>query len=426
MSRRQRLEIALSILPYDHKLIKFSEAQKKVADLVAKCTNDEPCTAKGKVEKPKVKEMTSEEKARQQERQAAGFAELAMRHIEETDRETAPKPIKKQISTIATLAMAAEKLMETPPPEGKDEPMDTQTDNDPKKDVDVETYERRILEENTIAAVNAARVKMLQNWNKCKLTALELLTKEMDKLHDGERNLNVSLGRTPITPSTERAPETAEDDIIDQHDYDDDYVPSTKKTKKKPAVKRKRVKAKRRLASTSSSGSSNKPAFEFEKDPNSTHIVLGPQGTRLTRVFLDKVNWDNTGAAITRKLLTEIFDRMPLSDYTLSGKPSPAFKDCVMPVKAKLDPVRVADLVYFMTSCFDMTAREVRTAITTKCADETKMQRQRELREEIEKARKEAERLGIEFVPPQHLVVALKKLETQGAKKRRRRRTKKY
>lgn len=106
-------------------------------------------------------------------------------------------------------------------------------------------------------------------------------------------------------------------------------------------------------------------------------VTIGPNGTEVSRISLSAINWDMTGPSITRKLLCEIFDRDTLAHHTLSGKPSPAFRDCARPSKQQLDPLKVADLVYLMTNSLDMTPREVRTAITTKCADENKMLRSR-------------------------------------------------
>ncbi|XP_036329896.1 early boundary activity protein 1-like [Rhagoletis pomonella] len=106
-------------------------------------------------------------------------------------------------------------------------------------------------------------------------------------------------------------------------------------------------------------------------------VVLGQNGTRIMKDALFNMNWSISGPAITRKILVLLFSREVLSIHTLFGKPSPAFMSINKPIKGQLDPLIVGDLIEFMALTKDMSSREVRNAITTKCADEFKMLRQR-------------------------------------------------
>ncbi|KAL9924974.1 uncharacterized protein ACN2A1_010318 [Glossina fuscipes fuscipes] len=107
-------------------------------------------------------------------------------------------------------------------------------------------------------------------------------------------------------------------------------------------------------------------------------VLIGPNGTKISKERLSLINWGSNGPTITRKLLMEVFDRNTLAFGSLTGKPSPAFTDIAKPTKNQLDPLKVADIVHFMTEYTEMTAKEVKGAVTTKCADENKMYRQRQ------------------------------------------------
>ncbi|XP_034472883.1 early boundary activity protein 1 [Drosophila innubila] len=372
INRRQRLEFALSILPYDHKMVQFSEAQQKVEDIIARLRTDESSGHD---------EESDDEKARRQENKANGFAELALQQIEESDRENQmPKPQSKQkLSTLATLTLAAEKLMKS---SCKQEVADfDQFDEDSDMVMDEEealaNIDRRELMENNIQALNEARLKLLQRWERSKRKALDLLTIEIEKVQNMERPQKSPHfkmfrdGTEDHNTSTPKTNEEEENEVIELDADDEEYVPYT--TEK--SNKRKRLQ--KSLVTSTPNVKRTCPNFEFDQDGKSKMITIGPNGTQISRVCLEAINWSTSGPAITRKLLCEIFDRNTLAFHTLSGKPSPAFKDCARPSKQPLDPLKVADLVYLMTNSLQMTPREVRTAITTKCADENKMLRTR-------------------------------------------------
>ncbi|XP_055386376.1 early boundary activity protein 1-like [Condylostylus longicornis] len=108
-------------------------------------------------------------------------------------------------------------------------------------------------------------------------------------------------------------------------------------------------------------------------------IPIGPNGTLVPEKVLQLINWNQPTAA-TRKLLMTVFDRDTLAFHTLTGKPSPAFMGCGRPLKDQLNPQKVADIIHIVTKRSKAPERDIRSAITTKCADENKMYKQRQQR----------------------------------------------
>lgn len=102
---------------------------------------------------------------------------------------------------------------------------------------------------------------------------------------------------------------------------------------------------------------------------------IGPNNTMVKKQVLRSINWNNYKAA-TRKLLMTLFTREKLASHTLTGRPSPAFMgDRAKPVKDKLDQTIITDIISIITRSCNVSEPMVRTAITTKCADENKMSR---------------------------------------------------
>lgn len=102
---------------------------------------------------------------------------------------------------------------------------------------------------------------------------------------------------------------------------------------------------------------------------------IGPNNTMVKKQILRAINWTNYKAA-TRKLLMTLFSREVLASHTLTGRPSPAFMgDRAKPVKDKLDQKIIADIISIVAKTCSVSEPMVRTAITTKCADENKMSR---------------------------------------------------
>ncbi|XP_047992766.1 uncharacterized protein LOC125231363 [Leguminivora glycinivorella] len=85
---------------------------------------------------------------------------------------------------------------------------------------------------------------------------------------------------------------------------------------------------------------------------------------------------DTSYTSATRKLLTSVFTRRELATHSLTGKSSPAFPG--KPAKKRLDPELVNDIVQIVVEKSKVNASLVRTTITTKCADESKMYRSRQ------------------------------------------------
>ncbi|KAH8262681.1 hypothetical protein KR026_006907, partial [Drosophila bipectinata] len=368
VNRRQRLEFALTLLPYDPETVQMSEAQKQVEDIIARLRTDDSLT-----------EEESDDTKMRRSQEASDFADRAMRQIELCDNG--------KLSTLETLTLAAEKLLKT---------QRSMSFGEEELYLDYNDFvleaERSELMRNTIQALNEARLKLLMQWERSKRKALDLLTIEIEKVQEMEQDLedkqeteqdqdqereeeqdqrsaHFEMFRDGADEHNTSTPKTNDEDLgID--DDDEDYVPEPEES----GNKRKR--AKKPVTSTPNT-KRPRPGFEFDKDLDSPMVMIGPNGTKVSRASLSAINWDMTGPSITRKLLCEIFDRDTLAHHTLSGKPSPAFKDCARPSKQQLDPLKVADLVYLMTNRMDMTPREVRTAITTKCADENKMLRSR-------------------------------------------------
>ncbi|EDW54016.1 protein insensitive [Drosophila sechellia] len=101
-------------------------------------------------------------------------------------------------------------------------------------------------------------------------------------------------------------------------------------------------------------------------------VSIGPNNTCVPASVFENINWTVCSLA-TRKLLVSIFDRETLATHSMTGKPSPAFKDQDKPLKRMLDPGKIQDIIFAVTHKCNASEKEVRNAITTKCADENKM-----------------------------------------------------
>ncbi|CAH2231599.1 jg14322 [Pararge aegeria aegeria] len=105
-------------------------------------------------------------------------------------------------------------------------------------------------------------------------------------------------------------------------------------------------------------------------------VPIGSGKTLIHKDKFRKVNWRSYTIA-TRALLLATFPRRILATHSLTGKRSPAFQD--KPAKMCLDPKIVSDIIIEITSKFNVKENLVRSAITTKCADECKMLKTRML-----------------------------------------------
>lgn len=101
-------------------------------------------------------------------------------------------------------------------------------------------------------------------------------------------------------------------------------------------------------------------------------VSIGPNNTKIPAKVYESMNWSSASIA-TRKLLMSIFNRQTLATHSMTGKPSPAFKGHGKPLKQMLDPLAIQDIIFAVTRKCNVSEKEVRNAITTKCADENKM-----------------------------------------------------
>ncbi|KAI5638420.1 BEN domain-containing protein [Phthorimaea operculella] len=125
----------------------------------------------------------------------------------------------------------------------------------------------------------------------------------------------------------------------------------------------------------------------IEKDKNQNDkpdewIPIGSGKTLIHKDQYRKVNWKSYTIA-TRTLLLAVFPRRILATHSLTGKRSPAFQN--KPAKMCLDPKIVSDVIIEITDRFKVKENHVRSIITTKCADECKMQK---MRQQLAKKRK--------------------------------------
>ncbi|XP_052896790.1 uncharacterized protein LOC128303769 [Anopheles moucheti] len=104
-------------------------------------------------------------------------------------------------------------------------------------------------------------------------------------------------------------------------------------------------------------------------------VAIGSNNTMVCSTVLENIKWVSYKYA-TRKLLQAVIPRNVLATHSLSGRPCPShlsFTD--KPVKGRLDPNIVADVIEFIRQKFTIDESHVRAVITNKCADENKMLR---------------------------------------------------
>jgi hypothetical protein len=124
-------------------------------------------------------------------------------------------------------------------------------------------------------------------------------------------------------------------------------------------------------------------------------VIIGSNNTSVPVHVLRSIDWKNYKTA-TRKLLITLFTRETLATRSLTGRPSPAFHDRNKPVKGKLDQNIINDIIQIVTRKCNVQESQVRTAITTKCADENKMLRNRKDNEEKEKFKAPSSKVHVE------------------------------
>ncbi|XP_030240928.1 protein insensitive isoform X1 [Drosophila navojoa] len=131
--------------------------------------------------------------------------------------------------------------------------------------------------------------------------------------------------------------------------------------------------ARKSNANLNTSAEEWKPEFKtLQQKADNVMVSIGPNNTCVPASVFENINWSVSSLA-TRKLLVAIFDRETLATHSMTGKPSPAFKDQQKPLKQMLDPLKIQDIIFAVTRKSNASEKEVRNAITTKCADENKM-----------------------------------------------------
>lgn len=122
--------------------------------------------------------------------------------------------------------------------------------------------------------------------------------------------------------------------------------------------------------------------WESETYPNDM-VPIGSGKTLVPLHVMNQINWTSHSNA-TRRLMMALFNRHTLATHTLTGKASPAFNGAnSKPQKRRLDPSIICDIIETVSKYCGVKESVVRSAITTKCADENKMLRARKVKEEV-------------------------------------------
>ncbi|KAM7354268.1 early boundary activity 1 [Cochliomyia hominivorax] len=226
------------------------------------------------------------------------------------------------------------------------------------------------------------KLKVLETWEVSKRNGIEKLVKDVEELQELEEQIekledslmlqNIEINEEEFEIFYQK--QMVEKSAMEPMDVLTELQPQTPKRQEKQA---KRIKISATSTPISRKPIKTKIADKFEANEDGM-VTIGPNGTMISKAALQAINWSLSGAALTRKILMEVFGRETLAFHTLTGKPSPAFMDCDKPMKNQLDPLKVTDIIHLVMQHTELTAKEVRNAITTKCADENKMFRQRE------------------------------------------------
>ncbi|CAK1555716.1 unnamed protein product [Leptosia nina] len=137
---------------------------------------------------------------------------------------------------------------------------------------------------------------------------------------------------------------------------------------------------------TNAAGADGMPA-----EQNFDMVSIGSGNVVVPARLLEEIDWTSYTSA-TRQLLQAVFPRRVLATHSLTGKPSPAFAD--KPAKKCLDPNMVDDIVTLVSERCVVPKRVVRSCITTKCTDEAKLYRNRQMLKKIRQQQNQ------ENVPP--------------------------
>ncbi|XP_017778741.1 PREDICTED: uncharacterized protein LOC108564257 [Nicrophorus vespilloides] len=138
---------------------------------------------------------------------------------------------------------------------------------------------------------------------------------------------------------------------------------------------------------------SNMESFVIKSNVNTIeengniYVNLGKNNNKILYEDYEALNWKSTTQP-TKHLLGLLFSREHLATHSLTGLASPAFKQDTIKVKKRLNPEIVDDIIEFVESNSSCTRAQIRTTITSKCADENKMYKQRLEKERDSKRRR--------------------------------------
>ncbi|GBP77636.1 Protein insensitive [Eumeta japonica] len=196
-------------------------------------------------------------------------------------------------------------------------------------------------------------------------TEMEVIRKTVQELKMLSNNLMEKLSSAKEEDEPSQDTPVSPGPTHDKNINSSDKAEGTKYTSTRWEVESKRKKESVTRSTKSSSKVNTSVRSELkEMVPIGTGITLVP------KEVYSKINWKSYTMA-TRKLLMAVFSRRTLATHSLTGKASPAFLS--KPAKLCLDPEKVADIVMTVTANCHVKGSLVRSAITTKCADENKM-----------------------------------------------------
>ncbi|XP_068617776.1 uncharacterized protein [Battus philenor] len=164
----------------------------------------------------------------------------------------------------------------------------------------------------------------------------------------------------PARPSTAETPSHSRD---------------TLKRKRTPSLPQNHLDTPKKANDSSAKYAKKKPLkIKNEADLDGGMVPIGEGNASVPSSLLEYMDWSSYTSA-TRKLLSAVFTRSVLATHSLTGKPSPAFPN--KPAKKRLNPAIINDIVQTVVDRCSVSESLVRTSITTKCADESKMWRGR-------------------------------------------------
>ncbi|CAD0202514.1 unnamed protein product [Chrysodeixis includens] len=244
------------------------------------------------------------------------------------------------------------------------------------RDVATQTEDRPAIEimENTIATL-CEKIKVLQ-------AEIEALTEQNEKIaqqiSESEQDFDGDDDESYRADSNEMDDSNADDSDLD----DTDYI--TPKKENKPKLK---------VEQHNGHNKATKVLKNRNLNTNDDVVSIGDGNAVIPSRIFRHINW-NSYTSATRKLLTAVFSRRVLATHSLTGKPSPAFPN--KPAKKKLDQSIVNDIVQTVVERCCVPENVVRTSITTKCADESKMFRTRQ-----QNKKKRKLKFNRENIPPE-------------------------